>query len=620
MRRGSPDLGKRYGGTQVSRHYLHDDNDLTRDHGPAFDDPDTVDLNAPSVDGDISSDDAFTKSDDETERYKNFKLPASTAKPNTPSEPYVNPLTLPASQMPAEFDWPGSSNPDMRAHKAEMRRWREEERLANEAESARRKALGLSSPYPAFGEMAQSDLESEEDVLDDTEIANSDETKSVDGGEKHVEKVEPPSLSATESEKEEETSAISGDDSDDADIISPEDEVDSLPSDEDGEDDDLDDGSDDDEGDDDSDDGEKGKQISKTSKSAALKRLMGTDGKISDEDDSDDEGAPVSKRNELKSLMSSKAAAQSVTTAQVADKEKGLAVRQQRKVFDSLLNVRIRIQKGLVATNSMTAIDDDDVDIETSEPYEAAEEAAIKLFNQLTAMRHTLDKADGVKTSSKRKRDVDMQTESEDIWDRLQQSEVPAIAKRQTTLEFWSNKIKGAQAAPLTGQVKGKSASLTITQVLEDQLSNSEHLIKRTRTPRSCAPLQLEAKILEDENIYDDADFYQQLLEELVDQRMVDSSSTTATGVDDTVTSWTAVKEAKTRKNVDTKASKGRKMKFTVHEKLQNFMAPEDRTTWEQDACDRFFGSLFGQKLDLAEDESVSDEEMTVPDGGLKLF
>jgi len=154
-------------------------------------------------------------------------------------------------------------------------------------------------------------------------------------------------------------------------------------------------------------------------------------------------------------------------------------------------------------------------------------------------------------------------------------------------------------------------------------LSNSERLVKRTKMPRSCAPVQAKAKVVEDADIFDDADFYQLLLKELVDQRMMDSSSTPgASGDGGRPMQWTAVKEAKTKKNVDTKASKGRKMRFTVHEKLQNFMAPEDRNSWEQDAVDRFFGTLLGQKMNLGEDdEQMSDvDDAPLEEEGLMLF
>jgi protein AATF/BFR2 len=124
---------------------------------------------------------------------------------------------------------------------------------------------------------------------------------------------------------------------------------------------------------------------------------------------------------------------------------------------------------------------------------------------------------------------------------------------------------------------------------------------------------------MEDPNIYDDTTLYKTLLNQLVEQRKMDSGRTS--GGDSAPAQW-VVKEAKMRKIVDTKASKGRKMRFTVHEKLQNFMAPEDRGSWEEQAVDRFFGTLLGQKMTLGEEEMEVDEENEIPleEAGLMLF
>ena len=82
----------------------------------------------------------------------------------------------------------------------------------------------------------------------------------------------------------------------------------------------------------------------------------------------------------------------------------------------------------------------------------------------------------------------------------------------------------------------------------------------------------------------------------------------------------------KRRGAVDTRATKGRKMKYDVHEKLQNFMAPEDRGTWTTRARDEFFASLLGRTASglLGEDDEEasaaeeSDEDRE--EGGLRLF
>jgi protein AATF/BFR2 len=340
----------------------------------------------------------------------------------------------------------------------------------------------------------------------------------------------------------------------------------------------------------------------------------------SESGDDDDKG----RRAELRKIMSEeqKSVVATISEAAKADAQKGSAVRQQRKAFDSLLSVRMVMQKALIASNSMAAVDDKESEDSINQPYEAAEEAAIKLWNTLEGMRYELSKTANTTTGQKRKREVDVSASSSTIWDRMKKSEVSMIHNRQATLEKWSSKVRGSTSLPLTRRLNPTGPEQSITSLLQDQLATSEHLIKRTKMPRSCAPIQRDQKLVEDPNIYDDGNFYQMLLKELVDQRRVESLTAPAAGNDANNTmQWVAVKEAKTRKNVDTKASKGRKMRFTVHEKLQNFMAPDDRATWEPERIDRFFGTLLGQKMNLVEDE-VSDEENDVPeeDEGLMLF
>jgi protein AATF/BFR2 len=279
----------------------------------------------------------------------------------------------------------------------------------------------------------------------------------------------------------------------------------------------------------------------------------------------------------------------------------------------------------LVATNSMTAAlqSSDETSLPSSEPYQAAELAAIKLLDSLGAMRAKLEKSSGLGRGSKRKH-LDISSSSRDIWNEIQSSDAAAKPARQATLEKWNAKVRGATGITVSQKLNPISQQ-TIVQVLEDQLADTDRLVKRTNMPRSCAPVQAKAKTTEDVHIYDDADFYQMMLKELIDQRMLDPAATSGGGVETAgerpAAQWTAVREARTKNSVDTKASKGRKMKFTVHEKLQNFMAPEDRCTWEQEAVDRFFGPLLGQRVTLGEDASDSDPDAEeVAEAALMMF
>jgi protein AATF/BFR2 len=334
-------------------------------------------------------------------------------------------------------------------------------------------------------------------------------------------------------------------------------------------------------------------------------------------DESDDEQDDA-QRAELRKMMNEgqKNVVATISQAAKADAEKGRAVRQQRRGFDSLLNIRIRLQKALVATNSFNMVENDVP--EPKESYDAAEEAIINLWSSIDDFRQSLlSESNAARVGEKRKRDVSIDSSSQTIWDSMLEMEEPTLTHRRKVLEKWSTRVKSTVAAVTTRRL-GPSTSQSLTSTLDDQLLSTDRLVRRSQIPRSCAPLQTAKKIDEDPEIYDDADFYQLLLKELVDQRTTDSS--TAGGQSGTATvRWAALKEAKTRKQVDRKASKGRKLRYEVHEKLQNFMTTEDRRTWEQEAIDRFFGTLFGKKMDLEEDHVQGSDDEDVDMGGARV-
>nr|RBQ86328.1 hypothetical protein FVER53263_02314 [Fusarium verticillioides] len=323
-----------------------------------------------------------------------------------------------------------------------------------------------------------------------------------------------------------------------------------------------------------------------------------------DDSESDDETSEAKAKN-AKPMMAA------LSTR--PDVDKGLAIRQQRKAYDGLLNIRIRLQKALIAANTFDALDANPEP--ESEPYEAAEEAAIKLLNTISSLKDNFGPS---RAGEKRKRELDVSMTTSEIWEQLQEEEQRSIQSREDRLEKWSRKV---QSVNVTAPKGLESRNKTLVSALKEQLIDPDNrLAKRSRVPRSCAPAQAAKGASDDSNIYDDADFYQVLLKELVDQRTVEGSSGAGAGAAVPTVVLTAAKDVKSRKNVDRKASKGRKMRFTVHEKLQNFMAPEDRRAWEQSAIDRFFGTLFGRKMELNEDESEVDMDVDVEEAGLRLF
>ncbi|KAJ4349479.1 rRNA-processing protein bfr2 [Didymosphaeria variabile] len=337
----------------------------------------------------------------------------------------------------------------------------------------------------------------------------------------------------------------------------------------------------------------------------------------SEEDSDDDDASEGEDDNDVRALMGKnkedvrelmkdqKSLTTSLAAAAQSDVAKGQAIKTQRKTFDSFLNTRVRLQKALISTNSMVAEGHKDESAPASS-MEAAEAAALALLNNLTDLKASIEEA---RTGEKRKRTpFTSSTASSEIWNNLKASESATKKQRRAVLEKWSAKTRTAKIATAQRQLN-VSAEQTLTEVLDSQLMNSDHL-------------SATSKPVPDANIYDDADFYGLLLKELLEQRSADlSNSGTAEFV--VQAPWQVAREAKTRKVVDTKASKGRRLRYTVHEKLQNFMAPEERGLWGERQRDELFSSLFGQRLALGEQDDVESEEedaMEAEEQGLMLF
>lgn len=326
-----------------------------------------------------------------------------------------------------------------------------------------------------------------------------------------------------------------------------------------------------------------------------------------------------------------KAISTTLSEAGKLDAEKGRAVKKQRATFDAQLNARMKLQKALVATNTLVGIPAQQLETEKKDAHDAlnaAETAALNLWNTLTTFREHLTAA---KTGTKRKRTSHTaDTPTEHLWSHFQTQEAESRPIRDTVLKKWSHKTQ-SQIAQTThaGRLQQHTTPTSIVDVIQQQLSDSTRLLQRAHAPRSCAPLQASQRIPLDDKIYDDADFYGLLLKELLEQKSADSVAASA-AID---VGYQMRRENRTKKHVDTKASKGRKLRYTVHEKLQNFMAPEENpraggggSVWGQRQADELFSSLFGQRValfeqDEEEEEGTHDEEDNeVVDDGVMLF
>jgi len=92
--------------------------------------------------------------------------------------------------------------------------------------------------------------------------------------------------------------------------------------------------------------------------------------------------------------------------------------------------------------------------------------------------------------------------------------------------------------------------------MVNEALSDYPRLLRKTRTTWGKVKSEGDDDKEEDIGVFDDADFYQQLLRDVIESR-----GDGVSGMDD----WIALQhEKKAKKKVDTKASKGRKLRYVL--------------------------------------------------------
>ncbi|KAL4927023.1 AATF family protein [Aspergillus undulatus] len=349
-------------------------------------------------------------------------------------------------------------------------------------------------------------------------------------------------------------------------------------------------------------------------------------------------------RDELRQLMASdqKTIAATISQAAKADATKGKAVKQQRATFDALLNARIKLQKGLTASNQLLTTQAEDIDSE-SDAFKSAESAALTLWSTLEDLRLTLVDAQNPDESESKKRKrpapATQATSTSSLWARMADLESSSLTHRRAILDKWSLKVRGTGTTLANSKTKllgSSAAQQTIIAVLDAHVASETADVRSNKRPRTTSTVSNP-----ENELYDDTPFYQSLLRDLVSQRMSSSDAIT-NGLDTlhllpsrngtNLHHITGMRKDKVKRDVDTRASKGRKMRFDVHEKLQNFMAPEDRGSWTGRAREEFFASLLGRsaagllgedsedevdRVNGADGESGSEDE---GEGGLRLF
>uniref|UniRef100_A0A7I4KQF7 Bm7110, isoform d n=1 Tax=Brugia malayi TaxID=6279 RepID=A0A7I4KQF7_BRUMA len=168
-------------------------------------------------------------------------------------------------------------------------------------------------------------------------------------------------------------------------------------------------------------------------------------------------------------------------------------------------------------------------------------------------------------------------------------------AFQSSTLSKWDERTTLNAIGIIKNRKKDFSGFESVVLKQIEQIMNEKHrLLRRTQMKRHDVDRigGVEGNDY-DAEIFDDDDFYQQLLKELIERK-------SANVVDPVEMSrqWLEVQKLRQkrskRRKVDTKASKGRKIRYVVIPKLVNFFpSMAEKATWSHEKRNQLFKSLF---------------------------
>jgi len=163
---------------------------------------------------------------------------------------------------------------------------------------------------------------------------------------------------------------------------------------------------------------------------------------------------------------------------------------------------------------------------------------------------------------------------------------------RNATLAKWDERTRLTAGGKMAANKDFSGFDSSLIKQIDTILADKHRLIKRTQTKRSdIERIGSDSTATVDAEVFDDDDFYQQLLRELIERKSADITDPVA--MSRQFLEVQKLRQKRAKKKVDTKASKGRKVRFEVMAKLVNFQAPNTHSTWTDDAKSELFQSLF---------------------------
>lgn len=272
---------------------------------------------------------------------------------------------------------------------------------------------------------------------------------------------------------------------------------------------------------------------------------------------------------------------------QSKDAIKGKSIIDQNKEFDSILDIRMQLQKAITVFNTNYKVENLNKELK----HIAKENNTLlkDIIKELNKKRLILHKKDHFTTREYTTNTDDYKKVTKDLNSTLSRF-------NKVTLSKWAKKTLPTDQ--------------NLLEHIDNLLLDKHKLVSSLRQPK-----------------FNDIQFYKNLLNQLIQQKLNTSNSNSSLATNGNKP--TEIRLIK-KDNSGNKASKGRKLDYTVQQKLINYETPNlNNKMWDDFKRDEFFVGLFGRKVDMwsmdqsEEESSDSDSEISeeeIVNDGLQIF
>lgn len=303
------------------------------------------------------------------------------------------------------------------------------------------------------------------------------------------------------------------------------------------------------------------------------------DDEENDQDDDDDENS--SENNSDDELVQDDNLL--VTNPEESNVNKGVSVKNQLRIWEKMLEMRIHSQKMLLTANSYPSSDyfekfsSDEQFIEQSNL--AAENVEALLGNLLELQSTLISKFPETSDLKIRKRKLTSHTADDELSKKQKFNDYTNLLQSNFTeyrpyvhsvVQKWYDRTK--TFSTVTSKQNKSLGDFNVVKKIENILANKSDLIKKTQLYKGGyklfgdeddeIPIMNEGEVRENEvyktDIYDDTDFYHQILRELIEFKT--NSLTNPLEISKQFAELQKLRQ-KMKKKVDTRASKGRKIR-----------------------------------------------------------